>query len=39
MKKILACINESPGVRCRELLRLTGLSDGVPYLKVDLNFL
>jgi predicted transcriptional regulator len=28
-EKILAHINESPGIRYRELLRLTGLSNGV----------
>jgi predicted transcriptional regulator len=28
-EKILACINEYPGIRYRELFRLTGLSNGV----------
>jgi predicted transcriptional regulator len=28
-EKILACVNEYPGIRHRELLRSTGLSNGV----------
>ena len=35
--KIVKCVNEIPGIRYRELLRMTGLSNGV--LSYHLRFL